>query len=224
VAAGAGRGLHAAVVGAVEVLADLIAGGVACVRGVDEADPRAHEQRLHGGHGDVERGRQVGVGEPVELAHEQRRALLLGQAADVLDQPGEVLAPLGLLDRVVERLARDVEHLGGRRDRAAQVVDAAVVGDAVEPRAHVHLAVVGAQGAERADEHVLHDVLGVLPCAGREHLAHVGEQPLAVAVVQHVERVVVARAELDQQLVVRTQTQQGGRDRQMTEPCWVMDG
>jgi hypothetical protein len=70
------------------------------------------------------------------------------------------------------------------------VVDAAVVGDAVEPGAHVDRAVVGAQGAERADEDILQHVLGVLPRLGREHLAHVGEQPLAVAVVQRVERLV----------------------------------
>ena len=42
------------------------------------------------------------------------------------------------------------------------MVDAAVVRDAVEPRAHVDRAVVAAQRAERAHEHVLQHVLGVL--------------------------------------------------------------
>ena len=78
------------------------------------------------------------------------------------------------------------------RHRPAQVVDAAVVGDAVQPRAHVHRARVGAQRAVGAHEHVLQHVLGVLTRAGAQHLAHVGEQALAVAVVDHPERVVVA--------------------------------
>ena len=63
---------------------------------------------------------------------------MLGQPADVVHELGEVLAPLGLLDRVVQRLARDLEDVDRRRHRAPHVVDAAVVGDAVEPGAQVH--------------------------------------------------------------------------------------
>ena len=105
---------------------------------------------------------EVGVGHAVDLAHQQRRALLLGQAADVGDQAAQVLAPLGVLERVVQRRARHLEDVGGRGHRAAQVVDAAVVGDAVEPGAHVDRALVGAQRPERAHEDVLQHVLGVL--------------------------------------------------------------
>ena len=156
---------------------------------------------------------EVGVGHAVDLAHQQRGALLLGQPADVLDQAREVLAPLRLLDRVVQRLARHLEDLGRRRRRAAQVVDAAVVGDPVQPGAQVDLALVGAQRAVGADEHVLHHVLGVLARAGGEHLAHVGEQPLAVAVVDRAERVVAAGAEQGEQLLVGAQPQQRSAER-----------
>ena len=218
----AGR-LHAAVVGVEQIDADLGAVGVARLGGLDEPDPRAHEQRLDGRDGHVERGGEVGVRHAVDLAHQQRRALLLGQAADVGDQPAQVLAALGLLDRVVQRLARDLEDLGGGRDRAAQVVDAAVVGDAVEPRAHVHLAVVGAQRAVGADEHVLQHVLGVLARAGAQHLAHVGEQPLAIAVVDRPERVVAAAPEQREQLLVRAQPQQGWAERNPAECGWCVD-
>ena len=79
--------LHAAVVGREQVGADLGAVGVARLGGLDEADARAHEQRLDGRDRDVERAGEVGVGHAVDLAHEQRRALLLGQAADV-GRPG----------------------------------------------------------------------------------------------------------------------------------------
>ena len=154
---------------------------------------------------------EVRVGHPVDLAHQQRGALLLGQPADVLDQAREVLAPLRLLDRVVQRLARHLEDLGGRRRRAAQVVDAAVVRDAVQPGAQVHLAPVGAQRPVGAHEHVLHDVLGVLARAGGEHLAHVREQPLPVAVVDRAERLLAAGAEERQQLLVGAEPQPAGR-------------
>ena len=131
-----------------------------------------------------------------------------GRRPTSADQALEVLAPLRLLDRVVQRLARDLEDLGGRRDGPAQVVDAAVVGDPVEPGAHVDLALVGPQRAVRAHEHVLQHVLGVLARAGGEHLAHVGEQALAVAVVQDAEGLVAAGAEQRQQLLVRAQAEQ----------------
>ena len=130
------------------------------------------------------------------------------------DELGEVLAALGLLDRVVQRLARDLEDVGGRRDRAAQVVDAAVVGDAVQPGAQVDVALVGAQRAVGADEDVLQHVLGVLARAGAQHLAHVGEQPLAVAVVDDAERLVAAGAEQREQLLVGAQAQQRRAERQ----------
>ena len=144
----------------------------------------------------------MGVRHAVDLSHQQRRALLIGQPPDVLDQLGEVGAPLRLLDRVVQRLAGDLEHVGGRRDRPAHVVDAAVVRHAVQPRAQVHGPLVRAQRSVGTHEHVLQDVLGVLARTAPEHLAHVREQPLAVAVVDHAERLVVAGAEQRQQLVV----------------------
>ena len=213
-AAGAAGRLDAAVVGGGQVLADDGAVGGAGLGGLDEPEPRAHEQRLDGGHRDVERVGEVGVGHAVDLAHEQRRALLLGQAADVGDQAAQVLAPLRVLERVVQRGARHLEDVRGGRHRAAQVVDAAVVGDAVEPRAHVDGALVGAQGAERADEDVLQHVLGVLARLRREHLPDVGEQPLAVAVVERVEGLVRPGAEEREQLIIGPQAQQRRRDRE----------
>ena len=86
--------------------------------------------------------------------------------------------------------------------------------DAVEPRAQRHLAVVGAQRAVGAHEDVLQRVLGVLARAG-QHLAHVGEQPLAVAVVDDAERLVVAGAEQRHQLLVGAQPQQRRPERRL---------
>ena len=224
VAPGAAGGLHAAVVGVQQVDADLVAVGVARLGGFHQADPGAHEQRLDGRDRDVERRRQVDVGHAVDLAHQQRRALLLGQPADVGDQARQVLAPLGGLDRVVQRLARHVEHVGGGRHRAAQVVDAAVVGDAVQPRPHVDLARVGPQRAVRADVDVLQHVLGILARPRAQHLPDVGEQALAIAVVDHAERVVAPGPEQRQELLVGAQAQQRRRDRETSQTCWCVEG
>ena len=215
----AGR-LDAAVVGGEQVAPDLAAVGVARLLRLDQPDPRPHEQRLHRGHRDVERAGELRVAEPVDLAHQQRRALLLGQPADVGDEPLEVLAPLRLVDRVEQRLARHLEDLRRRRVRPPQVVDAAVVRDAVEPGAHVDRAAVAAQRPERAHEHVLQHVLGVLARMRREHLAHVREQPLAVAVVEHAERLVGACAEERDELLVGAQPQQRGGKREPTQSSW----
>ena len=135
----------------------------------------------------------------------------------------QVVAALGLFDGIVQRLARDVEDLGRRRYRTAQMVDAAVMSDAVEPRADVHLAVVVAQRPVRAHEDVLQHVLGILARAGREHLAHVGEQPLAIAVVQDPEGLVVAGAERGDELIVRAHAQQADASREAVECCGGVD-
>ena len=137
VPARAPRRLDAAVVGGHQVAPDLAAVRIARLLRLDEPDAGAHQQRLDGRHGHVERAGELRVAQPVDLAHQQRGALLLGQAADVPDEPPQVVAPLRLVDRVEQRLARHLEDLRRGRVRAPQVVDAAVVRHAVEPGAHV---------------------------------------------------------------------------------------
>ena len=85
----------AAVVRERQLLADLRARGVARDQRLGERDPRAHQQRLDGGDRDAERLGHVVVGHPAELAHQERRALVIGQPAHVGDQPLERLAPHG---------------------------------------------------------------------------------------------------------------------------------
>ena len=219
VLAGAAGGLDALVVRAQQVGLDLDAVGVAGLGGLHQAHASADEEGLDRGDRHVERVGEVGVGHAVHLAHQERGALLLRELADVGDELAQVVAALGLLDRVVQRLAGHVEDLGRRRDRTAQMIDAAVVGDAVQPRPHVHLAVVVAQRPVRADEDVLQHVLRVLARAGGEHLAHVGEQPLAIAVVEHPEGLVVAATECRDQLLIRTQSQQPTAEWEAVQCC-----
>ena len=78
--------------------------------------------------------------------------------------------------------------------------------DAVEPRAHGDVALAGAQRAVGAQEDVLHDVLGLGVPA--QHVAHVGEQAVVVAVVDEAEGVLAAGSEEREQLLVGAQAQQ----------------
>jgi len=96
------------------------------------------------------------------------------------------------------------------------MVDAAVVRDAVQPGAQRQRAVARAQRGVRPQEDVLEGVLGVLTRAV-EHLTGVGEQPLAVAIVDDAERRLVACAEERDQLIVRPEPQKRRRDRDPVE-------
>jgi hypothetical protein len=204
--------------GAGEVGADLDAGDVACLGRAHQADAGPDQQRLDGRDAHTVRVGEVGVGRSLELAHEQHRALLGGQAAHVGDQPAKVLAALGLGQRIGLRRAHELEPLQRDGDRAAQLVDAAVVGDAVQPRAQRDRPPVRAQGRVRAQEDVLERVLGIVPRA-RQHLAHVGEEALVVTVVDDPEGLLVARAEEGHELVVGPQTQERRRKRDSGQPC-----
>ena len=133
---------------------------------------------------------------------DQRGALALGQPLEAGDERAELL---GAEKR--SRVGRGVAERGsvgldvGRADGAAQDVERAVADDRVEPGLERHLAVVGAQGAQRADERVLDDLLGVVVRAAQE-LARVREQARLVAVVDRVEGAVVAGADQVDELLV----------------------
>ena len=132
--AGVGVGPDAAVVSLDQLLTDQRASGVPSRRGLREPDPCPDEQRLDRADRHAQRARQLGVGHPRELAHQQRRALLLGKPADIFDQPPQRFPEIDLREGVVGVGPHQVEHLGWRRSGLAQLVDAAVVSDAEQPR------------------------------------------------------------------------------------------
>jgi hypothetical protein len=175
--------------------------------GLGEADASAHEQRLDGRHRHLERVGHVGVGHPSQLAHKQGGTLLIGESLNVGQQASEGFTLLGLGGRVLDGRAHELDQFRRWRGRPAQLVDAAVVGDPVQPRAQGELAIVGPQSRVCAHEHVLEGILGILVGA-RQHLAGVGEEPGAVAVVDHPEGVVVALPEQRHKLLVRSQSEQ----------------
>ena len=164
VAAGAGADLAQALGGLAELEADLLAAQLARLGGLGERDPGAHQQRLHRRDGRFHRVRDLLVGERVDLAQQQRRALRLRAA------PGRRRSARGS-----SRGASPCRSSTGRRRRsgrpscrrrssvvAAEVVQRAVARDPVQPRAHVDLALVGQDRVEGRREDLLEDVLRVL--------------------------------------------------------------
>jgi hypothetical protein len=152
----------ATIVGQGELIANRDAGGVARFYSQGEADPRPDQERLDGRHRDIHGRGHVGVAHPSELAHEQGRALLCRQPVQIGDQSPQRLALLDLRDRVVRGPAALLQDRGRRRYGPAELVDATIVRDPVQPRAQRELATVGPKSRVGTDEDVLERVLGIL--------------------------------------------------------------
>jgi hypothetical protein len=204
--AGGGVRPHAAVVGDDQLLSDLRAGRVARLGRARQCEPRPDQERLDRRDRDLERAGEVGVGHAAELAHQQRRALLIREPADVLDQTPDRLPQVNLGDRVTSRGAQQRQHLRRWRARPAQLVDAAIVGDPEQPGSERQLTIAGSKPRVGPDEHVLERVLGIL--AAREHLARVRQQALVVPIVDRSERFVVAGPEQRDELLVGAEAKQ----------------
>jgi hypothetical protein len=118
---------------------------------------------------------------------------------------------LTLVDRVGGGSPRvpleDVHGVLPRGLWAAEMVQAAVAGDPVEPGARVDRAVVGADGIEGGGEHLLKHVLGVL--LGAEHVAAEGEQAGLVALDQRLESAVVTAPDQRDEPLVALQPEEG---------------
>ncbi len=165
---------------------DLLAGEHPRLGGLGERDTRADEQRLDARHGRLHRLGDLLVGQRVHLAQHERGALGLGKAVDVVDEQPELLALVDLVRRggaVVVQV--DVHRVDAHGLDPAQVVEAPVAGDPVQPGPHVDRAVVVEDRVEGRGEDLLQDVLGVL--ARAEQVPAEGEQARVVARDEHFE-------------------------------------
>ncbi len=115
----------------------------------------------------------------------------------------------------------DVHRVDADGGCAAQVVERAVAGDAVEPGPHVDLALVGEHGVEGGGEHLLEDVLGVL--ARAEHVPAEGQQAGLIARAEDLEGGVLAAAGERDQPLVGLQAQQGRRPAQARDAAGVCE-
>ncbi len=111
----------------------------------------------------------------------------------------------------------DVHRVDADRLHAAQVVEAAVARDPIEPRAHVDLALVREDRVEGSREDLLQHVLGIL--ARAEHVPAEGVQARLVARDERFERSVVAATHERDQAFVRLETEQRGPAVQAPDSC-----
>nr|WP_228430995.1 hypothetical protein [Baekduia soli] len=184
-----------------ELLADLRAGQAARLGRLGQRHARPDQQRLDRRDRRLHRLGDLLVAQRVDLAQQERGALGLGQRLDVGDELAELLAVVDLVGGRRAVLGEvDVHGVHADRRLLAQVVQAAVARDAVQPRPHVDRAVVGEHRVEGGGEDLLQHVLGVL--AGAEHVPAEREQAGLVAADERlVGRLVAAPGQGDQALV-----------------------
>jgi hypothetical protein len=133
----------------------------------------------------------MSVGEPIEGAAQvvELQPRVEGGVGRRLDAADALEAVVGVVG----------DLLGA--PRAAEGVDARVLGDLVDPRLEGDLGVAYADTPQRGDEYVLGDVLGAAVVA--DHPLHIGGDPPLVAPVELLEGSVVARADRADERVVR---------------------
>ena len=207
---------------AAELEANLVAGEQPRLGGLRERHASAHEKRLHARDGRVHRLGDLVVGEGVDLAQQQRGALRLGQLLHVGHDVAELLTVVdGVRRRGAVVALEHVHRVLARGLRPAQMVQAAVARDPVEPRSRIDRPVVGTDRVEGRGEDLLEHVLRVL--ARAEHVAAESEQPRLVALHERLERAVMAASYKRHELLVSLEPEQGRTARERRKPCRVLE-
>ena len=191
----------------------LFTGDLASLGCFGEAATGANQQRLDAWHGRLHRLGDLVVGERVDLAQQQRRALRLGQLAHVGHQLSQVFAlAYFILGRAAVVGNVVVEVIDADCSLAAEVVERAVAGNPVEPRLDVDRALIGHHRAVGGGEAFLRYVLSVL--LRGQHVAREAEDPCVVAADQRLIGRLVTAARQRDQFLVRLETQKGARGAQ----------
>jgi len=166
--------------------------------------PGARQARHDGALGHLERRGDLAVGEPLELAQDEHRAVL---AREARQEPLEREARLGARQRLLRRRAGVGRGLVGLRQRAhepqalaLQAMQAGVHGQAMEPGREARAPVEGVGALEELQEHVLGRVLGVGRTA--EEPPAQALDALAMALVGRPQRAHVAAPEAEHELLV----------------------
>lgn len=196
----ASRGPNATIVAENELLADRRARRLPRLVGRQQPHSRPDQERLDGRYRNPESRSQLGIAHAAHLAQKQNRTLLFGKPLDVDYQSAQGVSLFGQRRRT-GLSALGVIGLGEQRERAPELIDAPVVGHPVKPSLQGQVTVAGAQAGVGALKDILQRVLGILAAPG-QHLPGVGEKPLAIAVVDDAERLVVARSKQGHQLLV----------------------
>ena len=176
-----------------QVALDREAARVPRLAAFDHVQPRTVDELLARLRRDAQLAGELVVAEPVQLPPQQRVPLRRRERGDVGQQ---ALDRVALLEHRVrcrrEHALRHVGVVGHRREaRAAELVQAAVADEPVQPGGEADGRVVAAERAMGADQRLLDDVLGELATAP-EDARGVPLEPLRVALVDELERGLVA--------------------------------
>ena len=188
-----------------ELLAHQCARGPATDLELGEAHTGAMDQRSHRRLGQPQLSRELRMANAVKLAPDERVALVLRQHREVAEQLAQARTALGgnrrlLMDGRRDALTgdRQVHRVG---PHAAQLVQAAVADQAVEPRAQIDRAFVAKQRAVGAQQRLLDDVLSDAVLTA-EYALGKAHQPRPVALADRVEGPSVAPAQRGDQALV----------------------
>ena len=141
------------------------------------------------------------MGLVAELEEDERRALVLGQALQLVDELTQVGPELNLGRHPLDGAGLGRQPVGGDlRALRPQGREAAIARDRVQPGAQLDVARTAAQSPIRRGEAVLQGILRLLATA--EHVPAEGQQALVVAVEDDLERRVVSRAHAGDEAIV----------------------
>ena len=182
-----------------KLLADRVARDRARVRRRHQVLARLEDQRLDLPRPHADHLAHLGMREVAELGEQQRRALVVGQRAQIVEQVAQIGALLDVGGEVLGRRHARVRKVVLLAPRA-QERDAAIARDRVQPRPHGLGHLAGAERAVGGDERVLDDVLGVVDAP--DHVAGEREQLQVVALEERLEGGHVATARRARELLV----------------------
>ena len=163
--------------------------------------PRLEDQRLDVLASHVEHARDLGVRVVPELEQHERSALVVRQPLDVLDEFPQLLAACDQARRTVELRTLDDDRVAaGVLANRAQLREAAIARDRVEPRAQRVGAPTAAERLVRRGERQLQRVLS--PFTTPQHVHAEAEQASPVPVDDLLKRALVPRADEREELLV----------------------
>ena len=197
-----------------ELIANLIAVGIACGAVGEERFARLEDEGLHLVLRHSDHRADLIVGERPHLREDERRALIVGQVVDIGDQVAEILPAFDLERETVGRALLELE--GRALPAGTEDGQAAVTSDGEQPGLQADRFRRGDEIAVGGEKRVLYGVLGFVGAA--EHVPAEREDRPVVTVIDRLKGIRVPIPDHRHQAVIR-QHPQHPRGRQHCEPC-----
>ncbi len=184
-------------------LADLRARPVPGLPAPHQRLARLEDERLHLLPAHFEHIGDLTMRMVAEFKERQRSPLVGGQPLHVLEHFAQFFTPLDLVCQAVDHgpIHRHVVEIKGVAARA-QLGQAAVASNRVQPGPQGHIAIAATQGPVCGDEGQLQRVLGRFPASQHVHAER--EQAARISIVDGLESVAFAGSNLGDQVLIRS--------------------